>query len=125
MRTTPLFPFLLAAVAVSGCAQEDATLPLAPLELTGSASDVLAADSVTAEDDDDLVCEWGPVEGQEGEWEVNCYRDEDTGEVAGNAVWGFPPIPNVCLDDRPGLAARAGQTGESTFPDWSRNRFAV
>ena len=50
------------------------TLPLAsPLEaLAGT----LAADSTT--DDDDLVCEWGPVEGQEGVWELLCHREMRT-----------------------------------------------
>ena len=49
----PVFLLLAAVVAVSGCAPEDSTLPLAPPELA-VAGDVLAADSVT---DDDLVCE--------------------------------------------------------------------
>ena len=75
---------LAALLAVSGCAPEDSNLPLAPPELAGSAGDVLAADGVTGEDDDDLVCEWGPVEGQEGVWEVVCHRQEDTGDAEGN-----------------------------------------
>ena len=66
MRANPPLLLLAAVVAVSGCAQEDATLPLAPPELA-VAGDVLAADSTT--DDDDLVCEWGPVEGQERVWQ--------------------------------------------------------
>lgn len=63
---------LAALLAVSGCAPEDATLPIAPPELA-VAGDAVAADSTT-DDDDDLVCEWGPVEGEDGVWELLCYR---------------------------------------------------
>ena len=75
MRTKPLLLLLAVMVAVTGCAPEDATLPLAPPELA-VAGDALAADSTS--DDDDLVCEWGPVEGQDGVWEVLCYRANDS-----------------------------------------------
>ena len=71
----------MAALAVSGCALEDATLPSAPLEALAAAPGTLAADSTT--DDDDLVCEWGPVEGQDGVWELVCYKEEASGDAAG------------------------------------------
>ena len=46
-------------------------------------ADALAADSTT--EDDDLVCEWGPVEGQEGVWQVTCYRANDSAN--GGVCW--------------------------------------
>lgn len=78
MRPNPLLLLLAALLAVSGCAPEDPTLPLVPPDLAAVAGDVPAADSTT--DDDDLVCEWGPVEGQDGVWELVCHREEDTGD---------------------------------------------
>lgn len=68
-------------LAVSGCAEGDATLPLAPPEpvVAGDGS----AANATTDDEDDLVCQWGPVEGQEGVWEVLCHRVEDDSASSG------------------------------------------
>lgn len=64
-------------MAVSGCAEEDQALPLAPPELAVAAEgDVLAADSAG------LVCQWGPVEGVDGMETVLCHREEEGGDTA-------------------------------------------
>lgn len=75
MRTKTLLLLLSAVATVTGCAPEDATVPFAPPELA-VAGDVPVTDSTT--DDDDLVCEWGPAEGQDGVWELLCYRANDS-----------------------------------------------
>ena len=77
--------FMLAAlVAATGCTPEDADLPLAPPEL--AVAGTLAADS-TDDEDDGLVCDWGPVAEREGDVEVLCYWEGDAtvdgGEDAG------------------------------------------
>ena len=79
------FLLMLAALLVAtGCAPEDADLPLAPPEL--AVAGALVADSTDGEDDG-LVCEWEPVAEREGEVVVSCYREGngtvDGGEDAG------------------------------------------
>ena len=83
MKRLPHTAAVLACLAFAAC-EAETDGPLVPPELA-VARGMLAADSVT-DDDDDLVCEWGPVEGQEGEWEVTCYREESTGEAEGDDV---------------------------------------
>lgn len=56
--------------------------PTEPVALpTEALAAALAADSTT---DDGLVCEWGPIEGQDGVWQLMCYREGDTGDTVGS-----------------------------------------
>ena len=69
MRTTPL----LLLLAVTGCAPEDAALPLAPPEPAVAGGSVTAAAA-----DGDLVCEWDSAEDAGGGlWLVRCRRAND------------------------------------------------
>ncbi len=95
MATRTPLPSLLAALAAAaplaatGCAPEEAELPLAPPELSVAGS--AAADSADPGAADDLVCDWGPVENREGEVTVRCYRLGGLGDIAATAA------PNQCL----------------------------
>ena len=82
MRPITLLLFL-AVLAVMGCSGGDAAPSLAPAGMLAA----LAADSTDSGDDDDLICDWGPVPEREGEAQVMCYRLRDvTDDTAGGTT---------------------------------------